>query len=165
MKTERTLLLTPCRNHFDMQPKQTRIASLILKRNHIMNFNKTLRSSALIVAAFAGLANAAPAFTSWDSPPIYPIVDNRTRAEVVAETVAYLKATKGAFASGEAHLPDAQVLAQPTRAQVLAEIAESKRLGLITHGEATVFPTAEQTEQVRQAGMRAAHVLVSQGRN
>jgi hypothetical protein len=123
--------------------------------------NKTLRHSTLIAAAFAGLANAAPAPTSWDAAPNYPIVDNRSRAEVVAETVAYLRATKGAFASGEARLPDAPALTQPTRAQVLAEIAEAKRLGLITHGEATAFPTLQQTEQVRQAGLRAANVLVA----
>jgi hypothetical protein len=129
--------------------------------------NKTLRHSTLIATAFAGLAgfaNAAPTFTSWDAAPNYPIVDNRSRTEVITETVAYLRATKGAFSSGEARLPDAPALTQPTRAQVLAEIAEAKRLGLMTHGEATTFATPQQTEQVRQAGLRAAHVLVAQAR-
>lgn len=126
--------------------------------------NKTLRNSTLVAAAFAGiagLANAAPAFTSWDSPLIYPIVDNRTRAEVIAETVAYLQTTNGAFASGEARAPMGPALTQPTRAQVLAEITEAKRLGLLTHGEASVVPTPQQNEQVRQAGLRAAHVLIA----
>jgi hypothetical protein len=139
------------------------------QKESIMKFvNKTLRNASLIAAAFAGLAglaNAAPAFTSWDAAPNYPIVDSRSRTEVVAETIAYLRATKGAFASGEARLPDAFVLTQPTRGQVLAEIAEAKRLGLITHGEATTFATPQQTEQVRQAGLRAANVLVAQARN
>jgi hypothetical protein len=130
-----------------------------------MNFvNQTLRNATVVAAAFAGLAQAS-SFVSWDAAPHYPIVDNRSRSEVITETVAYLKATKGAFASGEARLPDARVLAQPTRAQVLAEIAEAKRLGLITHGEATVFPTAQQSEQVRQAGLRAANVLVAKVHN
>jgi hypothetical protein len=133
-----------------------------------MNFvNKTLRNASLIAAAFAGLtglANAGPAITSWDAAPNYPAVDHRSRTEVIAETVGYLLATKGAFASGEARAPDTPALAQPTRAQVLAEIAEAKRLGLITHGEATTFATPQQTEQVRRAGLRAANVLVAQAR-
>ncbi len=129
-----------------------------------MNFAKTLRQSTLVLATLAGFANAAPIPTSWDAPPIYPIVDSRSRAQVVAETVAYLKATNGAFVSGEARLPQAAALAQPTRSQVLAEIAEAKRLGLLTHGEATMVPTPLQNEQVRQAGLRAANVLIAGAR-
>jgi hypothetical protein len=132
------------------------------QKESIMNVaKKTLFSATLLAAALAATTYAAPTYTSWDAAPNYPIVDQRSRAEVIAETVGYLRATKGAFSSGEARVADGVALAQPTRSQVLAEIAEAKRLGLITHGEATAFPTLQQIEQVRQAGLRAAHVLVA----
>jgi hypothetical protein len=42
------------------------------------------------------------------------------------------------------------------RAQVVAEAIEARKLGLISHGEATApTPTPEQAEQIRLAGVNA----------
>jgi hypothetical protein len=45
--------------------------------------------------------------------------------------------------------------APKTRAQVLAELAEVKRLGLNLSGDRNVFVSAEQNEQIAAAGVRA----------
>jgi len=47
--------------------------------------------------------------------------------------------------------------ASVSRAQVVAELREAQRLGLITVGEATVpTPTAEQARLIAEAGAQAA---------
>ena len=49
-----------------------------------------------------------------------------------------------------------------TRAQVKAELAEARRLGLIVYGEADIpVATPEQEKMIAEAGQRAAHQEVA----
>nr|WP_316640922.1 DUF4148 domain-containing protein [uncultured Roseateles sp.] len=60
------------------------------------------------------------------------------------------------------YLAEAASSAQPvSRAQVLAELAESRRLGVLNHSESNTFPTPAQSEQVRQAGLKALPMTVA----
>ena len=78
-----------------------------------------------------------------------------TRAQVLADA-------KAARDAGQ--LPDTDIVAivapqgeAKTRAQVLAELYEARRLGLLDINDAQypTLATAEQAEQIRQAGLRA----------
>lgn len=78
-----------------------------------------------------------------------------TRAEVRAQAIA-------ARDAGHFDNMDTQPLIVPagfekTRAQVLAELNEAQRLGLVNvpDSEYPVIATPQQAEQVRQAGLRA----------
>ncbi len=80
----------------------------------------------------------------------------KTRAQVVAELAE-------ARRLGQLGDPDTVTFKAPagpgkTRAQVKAELAEALRLGLVnvTDNNYPVIITAEQAEQIRQAGLRAA---------
>jgi hypothetical protein len=54
-----------------------------------------------------------------------------------------------------------QMEAPRTRAQVVAELVESQRLGLVSHSESNTFPTPAQSELVRQAGLKALPMTVA----
>lgn len=54
-----------------------------------------------------------------------------------------------------------QMEAPKTRAQVLAELAESQRLGLVSQSETNTFPTPAQSELVRKAGLKALPMAVA----
>ena len=54
-----------------------------------------------------------------------------------------------------------QMEAPKTRAQVVAELAESQRLGLVSQSETNTFPTPAQSELVRQAGLKALPMNVA----
>ena len=54
-----------------------------------------------------------------------------------------------------------QMEAPKTRAQVVAELAESQRLGLVSQSETNTFPTPAQSELVRQAGLKALPMTVA----
>ena len=78
-----------------------------------------------------------------------------TRAQVQAETIA---------ARDAGLLPDGQIVAIPapqgeakTRAQVVAELNEARRLGLVEISDSVypVLATPAQAEQIRMAGLRA----------
>ncbi len=116
-------------------------------------------SKTLLVAASVALLSASGAFAQEATPA--PEFDNfkpsKTRAEVVAETVAAAQA--GLIARNDA---DVQRIAgqgfQPykSRTQVVAETLEAKRLGLIVHGEMPMpEATPAQLESIRVAGQRA----------
>ncbi len=86
-----------------------------------------------------------------------------SRAEVRAQTIA---------ARDAGQLPDTDIVAfnvpagfEKTRAQVLAELNEAQRLGLVNvaDGEYPVIATAQQAEQVRQAGLRAVNTSTTVG--
>jgi Domain of unknown function (DUF4148) len=116
-------------------------------------------SKTLLVAASAALFSATAALAQEATPA--PEIDNfkpsKTRAEVMAETVAAAQA--GLIARNDA---DVQRIAgmgfQPykSRPQVVAETVEAKRLGLIVYGEmSTPEATPAQLESIRVAGQRA----------
>ena len=80
----------------------------------------------------------------------------KTRAQVVAELAE-------ARRLGQLGDPDTVTFKAPTgpgktRSQVKAELAEAQRLGLVNVNDNNypVVVTAEQAEQIRQAGLRAA---------
>jgi hypothetical protein len=125
--------------------------------------------AALLPIAFALTAGAA-----FAEGPIFvdpPFTSTLSRAEVRAEAVA-------ARDAGRFELGDGQVIvagkaadssnsatqyaaAGASRAQVRAEAAEALRLGYFNGGEITQFPSAEQAEQVRSAGLRAAQSVTA----
>ena len=61
----------------------------------------------------------------------------------------------------EAQIADFSTTSTLTRAQVVAELAESQRLGLVSHSETNTFPTPAQSELVRQAGLKALPMNVA----
>ena len=54
-----------------------------------------------------------------------------------------------------------QMQAPKTRAQVAAELAEAQRLGVVSQSESNTFPTPEQSELVRLAGLKALPMTVA----
>jgi len=116
-------------------------------------------SKTLLVAASAALFSATGAIAqeATPAPEIEHFKSSKTRAEVVAETVAASQA--GLIARNDA---DVQRIAgmgfQPykSRTQVAAETLEAKRLGLIAYGEMSMpVATPAQLESIRVAGERA----------
>lgn len=84
-----------------------------------------------------------------------PTGSTLTRAEVRAQAIA---------ARDAGQLPDTDIVTfkvpagfEKTRTQVLAELNEAQRLGLVnvSDSEYPVIATQQQSEQVRQAGLRA----------
>jgi len=73
--------------------------------------------------------------------------------------VALLAGTAGvALAEGPVNYPDeAPMVSVKTRAQVNAELAEARRLGLVVYGERDIpIATAQEERQIVEAGRRAA---------
>jgi Domain of unknown function (DUF4148) len=68
-----------------------------------------------------------------------------------------------ASAEGPVNYPEeTPPVVQKTRAQVLAETAEARRLGLIVYGEADIpVATPEQEKLIAEAGKRAARQEVA----
>jgi hypothetical protein len=125
--------------------------------------------AALLPIAFALTAGAA-----FAEGPIFvdpPFTSTLSRAEVRAEALAARDA--GRFELGDGQVIVAGKAADSsnsatqyaaggaTRAQVRAEAAEALRLGYFNGGEITQFPSAEQAEQVRMAGLRAAQSVTA----
>ncbi|MBL0917209.1 MAG: DUF4148 domain-containing protein [Hydrogenophaga sp.] len=123
--------------------------------------------AALLPIAFALTAGAA-----FAEGPIFvdpPFTSTLSRAEVRAQAVAArdagtfelgdgqtIVAANGAVDS-DTRLAAAQSnFAGVSRTQVRAEAAEALRQGYFNGGEITAFPSVEQAEQVRLAGLRAA---------
>lgn len=114
----------------------------------------------LALAFSAGLARA-------ESPTVAPEIDNfmstLSRAEVRAGTLAAIQS--GQIVRTEAdelRLAFDHTPSMLTRAQVLAEAAEARRLGLIAHGEQSApVATPAQLEQIRLAGQRARVMTAS----
>lgn len=87
-----------------------------------------------------------------------------TRAEVQAQAIAARDA--GRLADTDIVKFEVPAGFEKTRAQVVAELKEAQRLGLVNENDAAypVIATAQQAEQVRQAGLRAvAGTTVSLG--
>jgi len=105
----------------------------------------------LVLGSFAGAAMAQEAVqdSTWITP------STQSRAEVRADTAAAARshALDGSEASFTVKPSSGSGL---TRAQVMAEAREAMRLGLIPmHDGDSRTPTAQEREQIRQAGQRA----------
>ncbi len=142
-----------------MNTVTTTLSNSIARRLGLLAATATLLGlSALSTPALAG---AYPEFY----PQQIAAPSTVTRAEVKAELLAARR--DGSLVDGDGHF---EVLARvdtglgmgKTRAQVRAETLEAIRLGLIPHGEQNIFPTVEQLEQVRLAGLRALPMNVAQ---
>jgi hypothetical protein len=122
---------------------------------------KTIPTVAVVGLSLAfGVAQADPG----DFDPLAGFVSTKSRAEVVAESVAAHPV--GTIRSGEsANEPAIGFVSTLTRAQVRAELREAQRLGLVgSRGDAEqLIATPAQVEQIGQAGRRAATDLSNRG--
>lgn len=122
-------------------------------------------SRVLLPLVLALGAGAAMAEGPLQGNEVFHFNSTLSRAEVQAQAVAARDAgqlPRGEIMPVQAFASDAAL----SRQQVLAEAAEARRLGLIAQGEILPIATAEQTEQVRLAGLRATQgsALVQSGR-
>lgn len=109
--------------------------------------------------AFSALAaTAAVAAPLGDADPGYPGFANGPMVTPVAKTAApRLAAVRitAPLVQGEAFNFPEPVGESKTRAQVRAETLEAIRVGAISRGERYAFPSADQLESIRLAGLRA----------
>jgi hypothetical protein len=108
---------------------------------------KTL--NATLLAAL--IAIPAVSFADGGNEPFVNIHSQATASEVRAQLVG-ARAGVNEIDAGLIFVNDS---APKTRAQVLAELAEAKRLGVVQRGDVTVVETAEQRAQIAAAGVRA----------
>jgi hypothetical protein len=92
---------------------------------------------------------------SWDIAPIEPAPREKQAVETRAEIASRR------FENYEASLRAIEHAPAKTRAQVLAELSEARRLGLFAQGDRDVFASLEQLEQIRIAGLRAVETKVA----
>jgi hypothetical protein len=122
--------------------------------------NVTRIAATLALALTAGLAQAGEVTVAAE---IDGFVSTKTRAEVRAET--QIAVARGLVARSEAdfdRLAQVAPSSMLSRAQVLAEAAEARRLGLIAHGDlAAPEATPEQLERIRLAGQRVLMLMAS----
>lgn len=104
--------------------------------------------SSLIVVAAA----PAMAVSIGDADPGYPGLVNGQ----------YVAASAAMDQEDAAHALHAM---GKTRAQVKAETLEAIRLGAIGHGERFVFPTQQQLENIRTAGLKALMPTLASGKS
>lgn len=116
------------------------------------------------VQAQAIVARDAGLLGNQESPDLVIATgSSKTRAEVQAVAIA----ARDAGQLGNQESPDLVIATgmDKTRAQVVAETAEARRLGLVNvpDGEYPKVATAQQAEQVRQAGLRAVNTSTTVG--
>jgi len=117
----------------------------------------TMNRKVLLIALLA----AAPAFANDVDPNGFEkehFITSRTRADVQAELRQAQKA--GELPVGEIGVRFVDTPSHKTRAQVVAETLEARRLGLLENrGElGPVLATPEQERQIELAGLRAIGV-------
>ena len=119
---------------------------------------KTLIATALFVS-FAG-TGAAFAQEATQDFPVPQLLSSKTRAEVIAE----LKSAPRAEAASYGEASGAPVAGSTlSRAEVIAQMHEAQRLGLIDTSEGGVrVATPAQLEQIRAAGLRALDSSLAQ---
>lgn len=122
--------------------------------------SKLLTLATLAAAVSSTLLLSLPA-SAQEATPDYPqrYTSTVSRADVRADAI--LARASGQIVDGERSYV-APVIGMPmSRAQVVAELREAQRLGLLAHGEQTVIPTAAQLESVRTAGLQAIGITVA----
>jgi len=119
-------------------------------------FTRTLIATALVIAAGASFAAGE---ASYEYPQT--IVSTVSRADVQAETLAASKAGRIAYGEQTFVAEVTMGASALSRAQVNAELAEARRLGLVGGGERNLFPTPQQNEQIRMAGLKAGMPMVA----
>jgi hypothetical protein len=117
--------------------------------------NTPLRLMAAASMALLGAVHAAEADLDypWHNTPFVQKSDI-TRADVSAG--AQVARMNQGLDVGEAGLMPAAFVATKSRAQVVAELREARRLGLVGHGEVGApSATPEQLRMIAGAGLRA----------
>jgi hypothetical protein len=112
-------------------------------------------SIALAAALLLGSAGGAFAVEATQDFPATEILSTKTRAEVKRELLA--AEAQGPISYGEAS-PEPLALSTMPRAQVVAEMKEAQRLGLLgaDSNEAGLrIATPAEQESIRQAGLHA----------
>lgn len=114
-----------------------------------------------VAIALIGAAFGATAARAGEAMPDYPVsfTTTLTRAEVQAQALRAREA--GHTAMGERSYVVASTGPALTRTQVVAELHEAIRLGLISVGEHSVIPTAMQLDSIRQAGLKALSMTMA----
>ncbi len=116
--------------------------------------SKLLTLATLAAAVSSTLLLSLPA-AAQEATPDYPQAysSSLTRAEVRASAILARKA--GEIVDGERSAV-APVIGLPnTRAQVVAELQEARRLSLVASGEQTVVASQAQLLAIHNAGLRA----------
>lgn len=126
-----------------------------------MNFRTLIAAvfaTTATLAATGAMAQSVPAETMLDP---FAVASTLSRAEVRAELLRHRAANPlpAGDATPDFALPVAGMA--KTRGQVVAELAEARRLGLVADGERSVFPTAAQLQAIEQAGQRALAMQVA----
>lgn len=107
-------------------------------------------STLLALAAHTALAEGPVQGFEPVRPP-----STLSRAEVQAQAAEATK--QGRYVRGEFVSSAPRAPSTLTREQVIAEMIEHRRLGLTPRGNHYPQATPQQAEQIRQAGLRAAH--------
>ena len=120
---------------------------------------KNLLSTTLALAFTAFAATAAIAAPLGDADPGYPGLVNGQQVgtmkhEAHSPRMAAVRVTTP-LVQGEAFNFPEPVGEAKTRAQVRAETLEAIRVGAISRSDRYEFPTAQQLESIRMAGLRA----------
>jgi Domain of unknown function (DUF4148) len=114
-----------------------------------------MKSKIFFTTVLLGVSTLANANGSWDNAAFTP----PARVKHQHETAEEVHSTR--FQNFESAMRVIDPAAPKSRAQVIAELNEAQRLGLVARGERDVFSTPEQREQIRQAGLRALEVRVA----
>lgn len=122
-------------------------------------------NSKLVVFSMFAISLAGSALAGGGSYPEPYLAKSegpgRSRAEVVSEVLEAQR--QGTLSFVESEFPSS-VHSGPgkTRAEVIAEMEEAQKLGLLMNGEGDFkVATAEQNEQIADAGRRAASIQVA----
>jgi fatty acid-binding protein DegV len=108
-------------------------------------------NATLIAALIAISTSPVVSFADGGNEPFVNIHSQATASEVRAQ----LAGARAGINEIDAGLIVVNDSAPKTRAQVLAELAEAKRLGLVQRGDVTLIETTEQRAQIAAAGVRA----------
>jgi hypothetical protein len=128
---------------------------------------KTLLSTTVAIAMSAFASTAAMAAPIGDADPGYPglvngVAVSKSDLPKSGPRIAAVQ-VKSPMVQGEAFYFPEPVGEAKTRAQVRAETLEAIRVGAISRGERYEFPSAQQLESIRMAGLRALDPTVAAG--
>jgi hypothetical protein len=129
------------------------------ERNFIMNNARNI----LAISAVA-LFGMTAAYAQEATPDTWTKINTSASVQDVrADAVAAQKAGNISYGEATRHGVKAAQLTPVSRAQVQAEAREAVRLGLVQFGEGPArIATAQETEAVKLAGLRASGDLVAQ---
>jgi|OpeIllAssembly_1097287.scaffolds.fasta_scaffold02008_5 hypothetical protein len=113
-----------------------------------------------LIAAASAFVMALPA-SAQEATPDYPAAyTSSVSRDEVRDATSQARAA-GQIVDGErSHVASASGMPL-TRAQVVAELGEARRLGLVTEGEQVAVATEAQLQSITSAGLRATSTAVA----